>query len=59
MSKEPEIKFSKIHVSDRYGGWYAIGTKRGWLEFRVTPSGFIRVGKIEKGKHPYFTPVKP
>lgn len=53
-----EINVSKI-CSDKRGTWWAIGTKREWFEFWVTPTGKFRILNIHKGKHPYFTKEKP
>jgi len=58
---EPKVKISKICHDKNYGSWYAIGTERGWIEIRITPTGFIRVDPtkdIHKGNHYYFTPKK-
>lgn len=51
----PPVGLTLVH-SDERGSWYAVGTKRGWIEFRVTPTGLVRVGPWRSGKHPYFTP---
>lgn len=56
--KQPKVVFSKICVDDYRGASYAVGTERGWLEIRVTPSGHMRVGEWTKGEHPYFTPTE-
>jgi len=50
------ILLSTIHTDPKHGVWYAFGTKRGWFEIRVTKTGYVRIGKWQKGKHPYFTP---
>jgi len=50
------IKISRICSDPKLGDWYAIGSKRGWFEFRVTRTGYFRIVETKKGKHPYFTP---
>lgn len=54
MNKLP-FKLSLIHEDEKLGTWWAVGTKRGWFEFRITKTGFIRLFGYNKGKHPYFT----
>lgn len=49
-----QIKLSRIHTSDQ-GVWWALGTPRQWVEIRATPTGLLRIGKPQKGPHPYFT----
>lgn len=53
-----DILVSAIHSDDKLGTWWAIGTEKQWVEFRTTKTGLIRVGKPNKGTHPYFT-IKP
>ena len=59
MSKNKAIrmpfKFSGICLDEKHGDWFAIGTKKAYFEFRITPTGFIRLGKVKTEKHPYFT----
>ena len=52
----PSIKISRICSDPKLGDWYAFGAKRGWIEIRVTKTGYLRVSTVKKGKHPYFTP---
>ena len=57
MSKDRAIPFkvSTICLDEKHGDWFAIGTKKAYFEFRITPTGFIRLGKVKTEKHPYFT----
>ena len=53
-----QIRISRV-CSDKRGTWYAVGTKKEWFEFWITPSGKFRLLGIKKRKHPYFTQEKP
>jgi hypothetical protein len=48
-----EIKVCKI-TSDERGSWWSIGTKKQWMEIRVTKGGKITATKAHKTKHPVF-----
>ena len=48
------VKLTRIHTGPEGGVWYAIGTERQWFEFRVTPTGLIRVSEPVTGSHPVF-----
>lgn len=50
-----EIKVSKICSDKNYGTWWAIGTKKEYLELRITKAGKIKPFTVHKKKHPYFT----
>ena len=54
-NKEAEYKLSHICTDSQYGKWIAIGTRREWVEIRITPTGLMRVSAPRKDKHPYFT----
>ena len=50
-------KLSCAFRDEDLGGVWALGTERGWFEFRITPTGYIRdISPVKKGRHPYFTP---
>ena len=48
-----EIKVCKI-TSDERGSWWSIGTKKQWMEIRVTKGGKITASEARKTKHPVF-----
>jgi|AntAceMinimDraft_8_1070364.scaffolds.fasta_scaffold337029_1 hypothetical protein len=50
------IKLTRICSDPKKGDWYAFGSSRGWIEIRVTPTGYMRASEVKKGQHPYFTP---
>jgi hypothetical protein len=50
-----DIKVSKICTDGRGDSWWAVGTKKQYLELRITKGGKIMPFKVTKGKHPYFT----
>lgn len=54
-----KVKISCITSDKLHGTWWAIGTKKEFVEIRTTKSGKIRVFDVVKKRHPYFTLEKP
>ena len=50
-----DILVSCIHSDEKWGTWWAIGTKKQWVELRTTKTGIIRISAPHKETHPYFT----
>lgn len=54
MADPDQLRILCAITDQKLGTVYIIGTDREWMDLRVTPSGLLRPGITQRGKHPMF-----
>ena len=56
VSGKPGFKFVLLWCDDAHGSGWLVQTDREWFDFRLTPTGLVRLGRPHTGIHPFGRP---